>query len=247
MVRELSGKHHHRVIHPNQIMIGSHDRHRPNLAKPLLKRKRSTSPISLGLCKTNSLDLNYVPSYEPPLSSFKRNRPTLNRLRPASLILQDAQLSPTQSGSTSSKEKPLILTMFSPISTPPHLTISVPKVLEKSSLNSEPRIHQNQSPLMETGPSHLTLPVMHIFSCSLTEQKSLQHFTTSRNLNTIESSPSTRLSETGSQNSVTCCCPTSTSSVTSIHAPRPLWCHRTELNVWNYSHHFLRPTSHLKV
>ena len=124
-------------------MIESHDHLWPNLAKPLLKRKRSTSLISLGSCETNSLDLNYDLNYEPPSSSFKHGRPTLNKSKPALLILQDAQLSLTQSGSTLSKEKPLISTTFSLVSTLPWTTINMPKVLEKLSLNLEPRIHQN--------------------------------------------------------------------------------------------------------
>ena len=167
VVRESSKKHHHQVIHPNQMMIKSHDNPQLNLVKLPLKRKRSMSPISLGLCETNSSDLNCIPNYEPPSSSFKCGQPTLNKSKPASLILQDVQLFLTWSGLTSSKEKPLILTVSSPASTLPQPTINVLKILEKSSSNLEPRIHQNQSPLTETGPSHLTLPIcipLHVHS-----------------------------------------------------------------------------------
>ena len=76
---------------------------------------------------------------------------------------------------------------------------------------------------METGPSCLTLPVMYISSCSLIEQRSLSSTKDtsynisppSGNLNTLELSPSIKLSESRSQSSTTCCCPTSTSLVTS--------------------------------
>ena len=116
VVSKSNKKHHHQVDYLNQMMIESHDHPQLNLTKPPLKRKRSMSPISLGLCETNSWDLSCVPSYEPPSSSFKCGRPILNKLKPASLTLQDAQLFLTRSGSTLSKEKPLTLTTFSPVS-----------------------------------------------------------------------------------------------------------------------------------
>ena len=181
------------------------------------------SLISLGLCKINSSDLSCVPSYEPPSSSFKCGHPILNKLKPALLTLQDAQLFLTQSGSISSKKKPLISTVFSLVSTPPRPIISVPKISERLSSNLELRIHQNQSPLMETGPSHLTLPVMHTSSHSLTEQKNLNSTKDtfcnssppSESLNILGLSPLTNLSGSESQSGVTYCYLTLTSLVTS--------------------------------
>lgn len=139
------------------------------------KRKWSKSLTSRGLSETNCLGQNSVPNFAPPLISFKHGQLTPSRSKQALSTHPNVQLSLTQNGSTSSKVRPLTLTMSSPDSTRPPLTINAPKPSVRSSSNSESKMPQNLLPRTVTGPLHSILPEMPISSPSPTEPKSLNN------------------------------------------------------------------------
>ena len=137
------------------------------------KRKRLTNPTSLALFKTSYSEMSFDLNFVPHLTSSKYGLLTQNKSKQALLTLLNAPLSQTQSVLISSRVNPSILTMSSPVTTPPLQTISAPKPLENLSNSSlELKMCQNLLSPMVTGLSHSILPEMTISSPLPTELKS---------------------------------------------------------------------------